>query len=132
VLPARRSTVTLPRLKFDTLDFNLGTSPLVTDATVGAEPAVLGAILIRFTLSVNCVTVPVVERARPSGTLTDTRPPGAMSGTQTSLSGMSPGEFDSVSAGVGAGADAAELGASPEVPTLGWFGVGVAVTEPHP
>jgi hypothetical protein len=44
---------------------------------------------------------------------------------------MSPGGFDSVSAGV-AGADAAELGALPDVPTVGWFGVGVAVNAPHP
>jgi hypothetical protein len=44
---------------------------------------------------------------------------------------MSPGGFDSVSAGV-AGADGAELGALPDVSTLGWFGVGVAVNAPHP
>jgi hypothetical protein len=44
---------------------------------------------------------------------------------------MSPGGFDSVSAGV-AGADAAELAALPDVPTVGWFGVGVAVNAPHP
>jgi hypothetical protein len=29
-----------------TLDFNLGTSLLITDTTVGAEPEVLGAISI--------------------------------------------------------------------------------------
>src|SRR5207342_887794 len=74
----------------------------------------------------NCVAAPVLERAHPSGTLTNTRPPGAVNGTYTWLSGISPGGFDSVSARVGAaGADA------PEVPTLGWFGIGVAVTAPH-
>src|SRR5436190_2036453 len=103
MLPARFSVVILPSVKFGTLDFNFAASPVVTDATVGAEPTVLGAISILFSLSVNCVAVPVVDRAQPSGTLTDTRPPGAVNGTYTWLSGMSPGGFDSVSAGVGAG-----------------------------
>ena len=45
MLPARRSVVILPKSKFGTLDFNLGTSLLVTDATVGAEAEVPGANL---------------------------------------------------------------------------------------
>src|SRR4249919_1929861 len=113
-----------------TLDRSLGTSPLVTESTVGADPEVPGAISIRFSLSVNSVPVLVLARAHPSGTLTDTLPRGATKGTYTWLSGMSPGAFDSVPSGVGA--DAGELGTRRDGPLVGWLGVGVAVTPLHP
>jgi hypothetical protein len=76
---------------------------------VGAVAEVAGAISIRFNLSVNEVAVPAVLRAHPSGTFTENPLP--LKATNTWLSGMSPGGFDSVATGLGGDeVDVCELG----------------------
>jgi hypothetical protein len=71
----------------------------LTDCVVGAVAEVAGTTSIRFSLSVNDVAVPAVLRAHPSGTFTENPLP--MKTTNTWLSGMSPGGFDSVATGLG-------------------------------
>ena len=48
----------------------VGTSPLLADRTVGADPVALVAIVMLLYLSVNTTPAAVLVRAQPSGTVT--------------------------------------------------------------
>ncbi len=87
-----------------------GTSLAFADARVIGSPACASTCTV-FSLSVNVIVLPLLVRLQPSGTFTDQPLFAAWYGTNTVLSGMSPGGFDS--AGIGGSEDTgASVGAT--------------------
>src|SRR2546426_2350264 len=86
--------VTLVSLNARVLLANAGTSVFFALASVTAVPGCESTCTV-LSLSVNVTDVPALVRLQPSGTLTVQPPLAEWNGTNTAVSGMSPGGFDS-------------------------------------